>query len=227
MGKCSPGRGETSEGFMSKEKFRRYVLPFILIWAWDFFIWIGTMLLQKNGWIIKAHMMGWTIDEKIPLWSPAVYVYVGCFVFFAVNYFLAFWQEEKEAKRFFWACFLAEGISGIIFLTYPTTMAEPVVAGNAFSDKLLLFVYSCDQRANLFPSFHVLFSWFSCLAVTKNPKISKGYKIFSWVFFVMICISTLLTKQHVIVDIFGGIFMAEGCYLLVGYFMKKENKASK
>jgi hypothetical protein len=29
---------------------------------------------------------------------------------------------------------------------------------------------------------------------------------------VLVCISTLTTKQHVVIDVFGGVFLAEICY---------------
>ena len=39
---------------------------------------------------------------------------------------------------------------------------------------------------------------------------------------VLICIATLTTKQHVIVDVFGGIVLAEVCYGLGGIQVFRE-----
>ena len=41
--------------------------------------------------------------------------------------------------------------------------------------------------------------------------------LFSLFFAICICISTLTTKQHVIVDVIGGVGIAEGSYFVVKY----------
>ena len=51
--------------------------------------------------------------------------------------------------------------------------------------------------------------------VRKNPNIKTVYKIISVIITVAICVSTLTTKQHVIVDVAGGIALAEFSYMIV------------
>ena len=49
----------------------------------------------------------------------------------------------------------------------------------------------------------------------KNPNVKTVYKIISVIITVAICVSTLTTRQHVIVDVAGGIALAEFSYLIV------------
>ena len=42
-----------------------------------------------------------------------------------------------------------------------------------------------------------------------RAEISKGYRAFSLIFALLVCVSTLVTKQHVIVDVIAGVGFAE------------------
>lgn len=74
------------------------------------------------------------------------------------------------------------------------------------------WLYSIDAADNLFPSIHCLVSWFCFLAVKGQKKIPIWYKAVSFILAVLVFLSTLFTKQHVIVDVAGGIFLAQGCF---------------
>ena len=76
-------------------------------------------------------------------------------------------------------------------------------------------LYRMDAADNLLPSIHCLTSWFCFLAVRKNEKIPVWYKWVSLLIAVSICISTLTTKQHVLIDVFAGVALAELSYLFV------------
>ncbi|MBR6349947.1 MAG: hypothetical protein IKR67_05295, partial [Lachnospiraceae bacterium] len=69
------------------------------------------------------------------------------------------------------------------------------------------------------------------LGVRKQPEISKGFRIYSLVMTILICLSTVFTKQHYFIDIFGGLAISIICYLVVGkldpggkIMAKKENR---
>ena len=100
----------------------------------------------------------------------------------------------------------------MIFLAYPTTNTRPVIEGSGFWDLLAGWLYSIDAADNLFPSIHCLVSWFCFLAVKGQKKIPIWYKAVSFILAVLVFLSTLFTKQHVIVDVAGGIFLAQGCF---------------
>ena len=79
-----------------------------------------------------------------------------------------------------------------------------------------------DSPTNLFPSIHCLVSWL-CAIGLRGAKVSNWYKVFSYTFAIAVCVSTQLTKQHYIVDVFGGIALAEISLLLGEYFVRKKN----
>ncbi len=78
----------------------------------------------------------------------------------------------------------------------------------------------------MFPSIHCLVSWLCYAGLRGRKDVPDWYRRVSLVLAVMVCISTLLTKQHVIADVFGGILLAEACLwagreTALGTFYKK------
>ena len=112
------------------------------------------------------------------------------------------------------ADYLSRIVCGIFFVFLPTTLVRPEITGTGFWDQALRFVYSIDQSANLFPSIHCLVSWFCYIGIRHQKKIPVWYQRFSLVFAILVCISTQVTKQHYIIDVFGGIILSEVCYLI-------------
>lgn len=122
---------------------------------------------------------------------------------------------QKETFRFFSADFLAKILCLVFFVIFPTTNMRPTVEGNTWADGMMRMLYRVDAADNLFPSIHCLTSWFAFLAVWGRKDIPKRYQWVSLLWTLSICISTLTTKQHVLPDVFAGIFLAQGSYMLV------------
>lgn len=114
-------------------------------------------------------------------------------------------------------------VCGLIFIFFPTTNIRPEIAGNSLSALLMNRLYEMDQPTNLFPSIHCLVSWFCFITIRGEKKIPKWYRIFSCIFALLVCASTQFTKQHYLIDIAGGILLAEGSYYLANkknYYLK-------
>lgn len=81
----------------------------------------------------------------------------------------------------------------------------------------------------LFSVNHCLVSWFCYIGIRGQKQIPKWYQRFSLVFAILVCVSTQVTKQHYIVDVFGGIAVAEICYRISGkdYGAAKPGKGEK
>ena len=65
------------------------------------------------------------------------------------------------------------------------------------------FLYKIDAPTNLFPSIHCLVSWFCFIGIISDIKIPKWYKVISFLSALAVFVSTLTTRQHVIVDVVG------------------------
>lgn len=59
-----------------------------------------------------------------------------------------------------------------------------------------------------------LVSWFCYLGIRGRKEIPVWYQRVSAVLAILVFVSTLLTKQHVLVDVAGGILLAELCFCI-------------
>ncbi len=155
-----------------------------------------------------------SLDEKIPLLPWTILIYYGCYLFWIINYAIGCRQEKEKAFRFMGADIIAKTICLCCFLIYPTTNVRPVVEGQSLSHELMRLLYRIDAADNLFPSIHCLTSWLCVIAVRGNEKIPRWYRITSVLITISIFVSTLTTKQHVIIDVAGGVLLAEVSYFL-------------
>ena len=162
----------------------------------------------------KHYNLELAFDRAVPIIPEFVSVYLGCYLFWIVNYILIARQGEEKCIRFATADILSRLICCGFFLLLPTTNVRPVIEGNGIWEQLLRFVYTVDAPTRLFPSIHCLVSWFCYIGIRGNKKIPGWYRIWSLICAILIFISTQVTKQHYIVDVFGGVIIAELTYYI-------------
>lgn len=184
-------------------------VPLLLILAYQLLVYSGSRLINTP---LYHYNMSVPLDGRIPLIPWTVSIYVLSYPFWVANYILGARQGRKEAFRFLTADFVAKTISLAFFLFLPTTCTRPEIVGTGFWNWVLKIIYAVDTPDNLFPSLHCLASWISYIAVRKNEAVPKWYRVFTLVFALMICVSTVTTRQHVLLDIPAGLAIAELSY---------------
>ena len=187
-------------------------IPILLSLACNALAYNGSRLLTTGR--VHYNLSG-RLDERIPFVPWTVIIYLGCYVFWVVNYIIGCRQDGEKAFRFISADFAAKLVCLLCFLVFPTTNTRPAIEGNSVWDNLMRLVYRLDAADNLFPSIHCLTSWLCFIAVRDNKKIPGWYKTASLLITVSVCISTLTTRQHVWIDVIAGILLAEGSYFFV------------
>ncbi len=198
-------------------KLRRIIpnemyLPLFLAVACNTVTYFGTRLLTGG----RVHYdLSCALDGQLPLVSWTVVIYFGSYLFWVVNYVIGVRQYRERAYQFISADFAAKLVCLFCFLLFPTTNTRPDIAGSSVWDALMRFLYGIDAADNLFPSIHCLTSWFGFIAVRSNERVPGWYRVASLVIALAICVSTLTTKQHVLVDVFAGVALAEGSYRFV------------
>jgi len=75
-----------------------------------------------------------------------------------------------------------------------------------------------DGAQNTFPSGHVTFSWLILLAAAE-ALTNKSMRLIYFLWAMAVTVSTLVLKQHYIVDVFSGILLAYGVFYLVKRLM--------
>lgn len=180
--------------------------PLLCVLLWEALAYNGSRLLTAG-----MHHYDFTtaFDAATPFLPGTVSIYLGCYLFWLVNYVLACRQTEEQAWAFFTAEFLAKVVCLLCFVAFPTTNIRPDVGTANLWELLMGLVYRMDAPDNLFPSIHCLASWFSFIAVRENEAVPRWYRRSSLGFALLVCLSTLTTKQHVLLDVFGGVLLAE------------------
>jgi membrane-associated phospholipid phosphatase len=185
---------------------RYSIIPLILCVIFNFTVYSGARLFYKNR---IFHNLTSYYDVKIPVIPIFVLIYFGSYLFWIVNYILISRINKDHCYHFLMADLLGKLICGIIYIKFPTTNIRPHIITSGIFVDMLKFLYNTDAANNLFPSIHCLVSWY-CFAGLRNCKtIPRWYRYFSLFMAIMICISTLTTKQHVIIDVLGGVMLAE------------------
>lgn len=187
------------------------LIPLIASFAFNTIIYSGTMKLCEG-----FHHYDFTtaFDRMVPLIPEFTSVYLVCYIFWAINYILIGRIGKEHMYRFLVGDFLSRIICGLFFVFLPTTLIRPEIVGSGFWDQTLRLVYTVDQSANLFPSIHCLVSWFCYIGIRKQQEIPKWYRGFSMVFALLVCVSTQVTKQHYIIDVFGAFILGELCFYI-------------
>lgn len=188
------------------------IIPLVIALIFNTIAYNGTRIITTSKYHYNITS---PIDNLIPVIPATIIIYLGCYLYWIVNYVIGAGQEDDEAYKFLSADLFAKLICMVIFIAFPTTNTRPVLEDEGFFTEVLKMLYQIDAADNLFPSIHCLTSWFCLIAVRKNPNIKTVYKIISVIITVAICVSTLTTRQHVIVDVAGGIALAEFSYLIV------------
>lgn len=174
-------------------------------------VYCGSRLIAGD-WV--HHNIESALDRQIPFWPPSIIIYIAAYLFWTVNYILISRRSKEEVCQFFSADFLSRMICLTCFLLFPTTNTRPVVEPAGFFNWLMIFLYSVDAADNLFPSIHCLVSWLCYIGIRGKKDIPVWYRGFSCVSALLVCVSTLTTKQHVIADVIGGVLLAEVCFRL-------------
>lgn len=193
------------------------IFPLILALMINNCIYIGVAQLKNH---LSFTSLATPFDTHIPFIAPFVIFYVLAYVQWVLNYILIGRDSKKLCYQFVAADILSKIICLLFFLFLPTTLVRPEVTGTDIFSSLVRLIYSVDAPVNLFPSIHCLESW-CCIRAAfqinlKTPKRTRIYRILTIIMSIGVFLSTLFIKQHVIVDIFGGIAVFE-----IGLFISR------
>ena len=187
------------------------IFSVIFCFVFNSVLYFGLQVLMKG---VKHYDFTSFLDRKIPFVPEWSIIYLGCYLFWGVNYILVARQEKESWFRFATADYLSRIVCAFFFIVLPTTNVRPAVVGDGLPQLLMRFVYQMDDASNLFPSIHCLVSWFCFIGIRGKREIPLWYRIFSCVMAFLVFASTLFTKQHFIIDVFAGVILAEVCYYI-------------
>lgn len=178
-------------------------------------IFIGVFIIQAAAYwgtqffVKKPHMLGSRFDDKIPFVPIFIFPYVSWyFILFSIPFVLYFYSLPTYAL-YTMSLLIVVITSGIIYLVYPTTFIRPEPRGNNLSTKVVKLVYSNDKKIlSCMPSLHCSLSMLFILAAFTAKNLPLTVKLSVIILSFLIILSTVLVKQHVLIDVITAIPLA-------------------
>ena len=206
-----------------KQIYDKNPLKFILEVYAVYLVWFFAMEKIPNR---NYHIVYSKLDDYIPFYKPAILMYSSWFLMLVIPFvYLLKRKSYDNLYNIIIPMFLAMYISLIIYVIYPTALDIRVtdITGNDIFSWLIRKIQQVDAPNNVCPSIHVSTTVIIYNQFRKILKDNKKSKAFFLLWSVGICISTMLVKQHSIIDVVCGIILA---HVILFVFNKKQNTAN-
>ena len=195
------------------------ILPLCLTGLTNLLAYQGAKLFQLLFGAENAVDVTSVFDSATPFEPAWVLVYIGTYLF----WFYQYTRVAKESPRMACQLAVADAVAKLIclffFIVFPTTNVRPTVEGSGVIPFLMRAIYFLDTPTNLFPSIHCFVAYlgtrylFACKTLRFKPLTCAACCIGTLLVFA----STLLTKQHVLLDVVGGIAVSEIGWLVARF----------
>ena len=194
-------------------------IPLLAVLPFNFLVYYSASFISSQ---MTNHMDISTVaDSYVPFVPFFIVFYVLAYAQWVIGYMVISHGSIEHCYRIASADILAKAMCLAFFLLMPTTLVRPEISGGGFFGFATSVIYSADAPVNLFPSIHCLESWvvFRCCLRMKLPK---WYKITMGIFTLLVFLSVVFVKQHVLIDIPAGILVFE-----LGYVIARFTKIDK
>ncbi len=191
-------------------------IPVIFIIIFNLIAYTGTKFLTLNA---NHYDFTTRLDEIIPFVPWFMLFYVLAYVQWVWNYVYHTRLGRGGYYHMVTADLIAKVFCFVLFLVFPATIVRPEVTGNGFWDHVTRLIYYLDTPTSLLPSIHCVESWLCFRAACMVKDAPRWYAPAQFVFTLLVFASTVLVKQHFVVDILAGIAVLE-----IGWFLSKRFK---
>ncbi|WNR44153.1 phosphatase PAP2 family protein [Paenibacillus roseipurpureus] len=176
---------------------------------------VGLIYIHLNQDTGKAYSLMTNLDRQIPFIQGFVVPYLFWYAFLAGGFLYLVYRDRANYVRT-----LIEFILGLllcygVYAIYQTTVPRPALVGSDWLTQTMQWVYNSDEPFNCFPSTHVLTAYLMMRAYLRSKRIARGYQFVTAAIAMLIIVSTLFVKQHVILDLVGAVLVAESVVYLI------------
>ena len=167
------------------------------------------------------HVIDTVFDDYIPFCEYFIVPYLLWFPYqiLTVLYFIFRNKNKKEYYQLIFNMMMGMTVFLIVSYAYPNVLhlrPSEFPRENVFTD-MVRWLYRTDTPTNVLPSIHVFNSLTCCMAILQNKRkhFKKTTDIAAVILTILIIMSTMLLKQHSVVDVALAILMYTACYRIV------------
>lgn len=190
------------------------------IWAMGYsFIYLPWFFWLERTVTRDYAVMHVALDDLIPFNEYFIIPYMLWFVYVAVAVLYFFFMDRQDYYRLCIFLFTGMTISLLVCTFFPngTDLRTTVDPTKNLCSYLVSLIHSADTSTNVFPSIHA----YNSLGVHFAVMNSKALRDKAWIrngsliLMAAICLSTVVLKQHSVVDVVGAVILAYLMYPLV------------
>lgn len=194
---------------------KNVIIRQIIILIFQVVLYFGCEFFQKN-----PKNMDLPIDKKIPAIPYFALIYVLWFPLIAI-FPISLFKEAENLYELYVICWITDiVISVIIYLAYPTTCTRPKDLEDIKGGWMLKILYKFSYKGlNCSPSMHCSISTLVLIFALTASTMPVNLRIIYSTTALGIILSTLFTKQHVLVDLVTGALLALVIFLCVSFII--------
>lgn len=164
-------------------------------------------------------------DQAIPLVPAFVIPYLSFIPIVFVFVPAMALRSSLVFRSYTLSIFVAQMILNVLYVLVPATVLRPTIESNdIFSTLLRDMVWQLDEPVNTFPSNHVTLSVIAILTLA-SLKLGHWWVLPLQLWLGLVCISTLLVYQHVVLDLIAGVAIGIAVYLAISKVLMRRAKS--
>lgn len=205
------------------------------IWTISYlFIYLPWFVYLEKTVVSNYTIMHVTLDNHIPFCEYFIIPYLLWFLYIAVFFLYFFFANKQSYYKFCIFLFTGMTISMLICTFFPngTDLRIPVDSSKNLCSRLVAMIHAADTPANVFPSVHAFNSLGVHFSIINNQTLQEKVWLrrLSFLLMVAICLSTVVLKQHSVMDVAGAVILAYVIYPFVydtDYVMNRKRVQEK
>jgi membrane-associated phospholipid phosphatase len=181
--------------------------------AVGFAVWLVYFLTMGNiAATLPTHDLRTSWDMAIPLWEWTVWIYDFCYLIPVFAIFAI--KDGHLLNRLLVAIYTSTLLATAVYFLIPISYPDPVF-GDSIAARFLEWQFAIDFQpgANKMPSLHVANAFLVWLAVRNRGRSWSAWYLIAAI---LIALSTLTTKKHLMADAALGTVWAFGAWYLSG-----------
>jgi len=167
---------------------------------------------------VAKYVMYTPADDSIPFVPLAIYPYLFWYLYIGLAIAFTGFTDAKGFVQLLLFLYVGMGLSYVIYLLFPNGQnLRPDLAslGQGLHFDLIRWLYRVDTPTNSNPSMHVIDSMAVYLVLKRDPRLAprRIFQGFNLALNLVIVASTLLVKQHSIIDVLCALALSWLLYL--------------
>ena len=165
---------------------------------------------------LEIKLVGNHIDSRIPFISEFIYPYISWYLMLFIVPYIFYKNHLKSFNNYYVTTFICITVVVFIYFFYPTTMNRADLVGSSISEYLVNVIYKMDTPIlNCFPSMHCMISFIFIYVALAENNLNLKYKLLIVIWAVLVILSTVFIKQHVLVDMISAFVISLIVFLIV------------